>query len=1317
MKKYIYLIILSIIFPYLAKSQSVVISEYMNQSGTPDGEWTELIVVEDFVDMRGWKIRDNSDSESWRPGVTFKNIDLWRNLRKGTIIVINHRYSGLNLDSDPSDGYIEVTAADPTFFDIPADFESSGSLSINQQNDMIQLLDASGNNVFSLGHSQQSGSSWTDFQAINIGGKLMHNGQLANGASLRIFPGNDIGDYLIGFDQNRLYSVANNSSSKGQPNKRVASDQQSNFQFWQNLREPNWGTSNVTTNVKYVGNDVQIYWGVLPSRTFSTFEGFMIVRIPLLEVANFVEPIDSKIYSVGQNIEGGSGKVVGHTSFLEYLSNELTFTDKEFVKNAECNQAYIYKIYYYIFNQDMQVKDGYPETGRGRAYSYFSLTTPSIFKPLPQKPVITTKNNKTEFCEDEDIELTSSITQSGENALQWILDGTIIPSATTKTYKPTKSGQYVVKVTNTTSKCENISDIYEISILPKPKAKLYQITKQGKIPILNDTIYYVCKDEDPDFDFPVLEMEGGARLEWYFNDKLKNEEINRNQTIAVQKGMYYGVTKNGDCIDKTPNVFLEHIQYFFDIQPNPLFLDADDNPNGEVTITNKSNVDVVITDPLKFRIINPAFSLIDVKFPIIIKKNQSIKVKINYQRTQNGKDETYILMVLDCYQTFRINLSGVKKAPGVAEVVAFPNDTDFGIVSDCETNQLTKKISVKSIGTVPVKIYNTKHSSNIEIIEDLPKILAENESLDFELKVANTSEGIYSEVIDIPYESVEGTPKKGVLTVNLKYQIVHPRLKYNKVSKIPIPTCSDTAVFELEIENPTDLPINITRNFKSSKIQIDYPAIPIYLKAKEKSKLRLIAVSTADDVITEFFNISPCNIDTAIVFELEKSNISIQIDDNKHEFGLIPFCNNAMYPIKYTTKIHISGGSAKLKEIRNLSNFKVNLSIDQVISDVYVLEFQYEAKKPGLFSDTIKLVFDPCDITTEITLSGMSVKPEIEVNPMSVNYGNVNFSQEYTQSITVKNKSPFPLDFTFQTNKPEFKSSEYKLKIDSDKSGNIELSFKSDNPNTAYIDTLYIYTEPCAEIIAKIPLRAKTISNYSSGVIIINLPDVISGYVGDVVIVPVTHDTKNLNLSSSGITELKYFFKYNGMQVYPENIIPKNANWKNMVESAVLTEEAINNATLQVKFKSKIENKNELDFDLQLLMLHTNKLSNLLKIDSIQAVAGGEIAFELDSIKIQTMENCRLNQRNIIFDNTQYTPRVEYKNDKINIEFHTPVNGDIAINLYSSNGELLQNNTFDDVKYGTYQTQIDVSKYQTGVYFIEVRTPMGIFTKKIIIIR
>lgn len=1316
MKKYLTIIACIILSLKFSNAQSVVISEYMNIPGNADGEWTELIVLDDYVDITGWKIRDNSDAESWRSGVTFKNINLWKSVSRGTIIVINHRYSGLQLDADGSDGYIEVTAADPNYFDIPADFESGGSLSINQQNDMIQLLDANGNNVHTLGHSSQSGSPWTDFQAI-IGPKIMYNGNLANSASLRVFPGNSINDYLVGFDQNKLYTVANNSSSKGQPNKRLASDQQSNYEFWQSLRQPDWDVSKFSTNVEYFQGNIKITWEGFGSRIFDPSEGFMIVRIPVNQQADYKEPIDSKIYNVGDFVENGSGKVVGVISYLEYLMNEFSFVDLDFQQNAECDQSFFYRIYYYRYGKDFQQKDGSPETGRGRAYNPNPLSTKSILKQLPEKPKISTKNNRTEFCEDEDIELICSVAPSTENSLQWILDGTPIPGATTKTYKPTKAGQYVVKITNINSKCENLSDIFQITILPKPKAKLYQVTKNGKIPILRDTTFYVCKDEDPRFDFPVLELEGGNRLEWYFNDKLKNEEVDHPQTVAVQKGSYYGLVKNGECVDKTPTVFIEHIQYFFDINPNPLLLDADDNPTGEVTITNNSNVDVIISDPQKFKITNPAFSLVDVSFPLIIKKNQSIKVKINYQRTQNGKDETYILMVLDCFQAFRINLTGIKKAPGVADVVAFPSEFGFGIIPDCQLDSLTKKVTIKSVGTLPVKILNTIHSANVAINENLPSVLTENESLDINFKVINPSEGSYIEKIYIPYESVESNPKRDTLKIEFKYQIVHPRLIFSSQNKIPIPTCSDSAIFELEIENPTDLPLEITNNFKSPKVQIDYPVLPINLKAKEKVKLKILAISNFNDLINDVLIFSPCDNDTTITFELEKSNISIQIESNNHDFGVVPFCKNGMYPIKFNTKINVKGGTVKLKQIKGNNNFKVNINIDELIKDIYTLEFEYNGKNPGIFTDSIKLVFEPCDVTKELILTGMSVEPKIEVDPPNIVFGNVNYSQEYTQSINFRNLSPFALDFTFQTNNLEFKSSEYKLKIDAEKSGVLQITFKSDIPNTIFNDTLYIYTEPCAEIIARIPLQARTLSNFSSGIISIDLPEIISGQVADVIQIPIIHRTKNLNISKAGITQLKYYFSYNGLQLYPDNISPHNPTWKNIVETAILSEEEMGRATLLIKFKSNIDSTQSIDFNLGMLMLQTNKTTNPFKIDSVQVVSGGDIAFELDSMRIQTLENCRLSQRNIIFDNSEFIPKIEYKNDKINIEFHTPINGDVDISIYSSNGELLQNNSFSQVQHGTYQTQIDVSKYQSGVYFIEIRTPMGRFTKKIIIIR
>lgn len=58
-------------------AQPVVVSEYYNDN--PPQEWTEILVLEDNLDLRGWVVTDNNASQTARQGgVRFKSIPYWQ---------------------------------------------------------------------------------------------------------------------------------------------------------------------------------------------------------------------------------------------------------------------------------------------------------------------------------------------------------------------------------------------------------------------------------------------------------------------------------------------------------------------------------------------------------------------------------------------------------------------------------------------------------------------------------------------------------------------------------------------------------------------------------------------------------------------------------------------------------------------------------------------------------------------------------------------------------------------------------------------------------------------------------------------------------------------------------------------------------------------------------------------------------------------------------------------------------------------------------------------------------------------------------------
>lgn len=140
-------------------AQEVVINEYYNSAGQND-EWTELVVVKDNLDLSGWFIGDNNAATSnWQPKIRFKNVPLWKNLRAGTIIQIDHaaNVGGCDdpTDVDKSDGFIRVCCRNTLYFE----GGSSTTLFLADDGDFVHIINPSGKMEHGIGHDDQPGTS------------------------------------------------------------------------------------------------------------------------------------------------------------------------------------------------------------------------------------------------------------------------------------------------------------------------------------------------------------------------------------------------------------------------------------------------------------------------------------------------------------------------------------------------------------------------------------------------------------------------------------------------------------------------------------------------------------------------------------------------------------------------------------------------------------------------------------------------------------------------------------------------------------------------------------------------------------------------------------------------------------------------------------------------------------------------------------------------------------------------------------------------------------------------------------------------------
>jgi hypothetical protein len=370
---------------HISFSQNIVVSEYFNGTDTRD-EWTELLVVNDNTDLRGYNIRDNNSSQtSWQTEVVFSNNNFWNNLRAGTIIIIWHRIrsssSSTNriVDTIKSDGYIEVHAQLSGYFS-GGDFGtastwSGASLSISASADIIQIRDFSNNHVHALGHKYTDS---TDFIGIVSTNKLNHASSLSSGENVYVCPGSSLSEYIGAYSGTTWTSKGSTNITQGLPNYNSSSPTFPNRNYWRSLRQPIYNSptlNTILTNTEFT--QANLTWNACtdPNPGDST-TGYIILRDT---INSFTNPSDSIVYAVGSSI--GTAKVIANINY----SSTLNFTDNY---AFNCGTTYYYKMYAFRFGND-NINGNSFNAARGRAYNEMGTNIISILKSIPlTQPII-----------------------------------------------------------------------------------------------------------------------------------------------------------------------------------------------------------------------------------------------------------------------------------------------------------------------------------------------------------------------------------------------------------------------------------------------------------------------------------------------------------------------------------------------------------------------------------------------------------------------------------------------------------------------------------------------------------------------------------------------------------------------------------------------------------------------------------------------------------------------------------------------------------------------------------------------------------------
>lgn len=111
---------------------------YWGQVAGNGGDWFELVVITDHLDMRGWKLRIN-DITNVPQTLTLTNHAVWSNLRSGTIITVSEELESNASGYNPVLGnwWLNVKAANTT----SGTYITNANFRVNNDNWQLTILD------------------------------------------------------------------------------------------------------------------------------------------------------------------------------------------------------------------------------------------------------------------------------------------------------------------------------------------------------------------------------------------------------------------------------------------------------------------------------------------------------------------------------------------------------------------------------------------------------------------------------------------------------------------------------------------------------------------------------------------------------------------------------------------------------------------------------------------------------------------------------------------------------------------------------------------------------------------------------------------------------------------------------------------------------------------------------------------------------------------------------------------------------------------------------------------------------------------------
>lgn len=1295
----------------------VIVSEYNNVSGSPIGEWVELLVIEDNVNIVGFYLRDNSGTGDWQGGIVFNDVALWKNLRKGTVILIQTRGFAA-VDADASDGFVDIQAENPIYFSKrtePGVVDWTGTFNFNQTTECLQLLD--NNNVHHHALAQSTTPVLTAI-AVLPAPKVVHQDDAISQAVRFWGFGGGAYNQANGTDSTSNNSVGSRGLANG-GNPARPQEQDINQRYWRAIRQPVWNSPVI--NEQPVNGGVRLTWNPATDPFPSdSVQGYLITRHLKIESAGATLPIDSYFYPVGAKL--GTADVMANikgSTITEYID-----------KSIACDESYIYRIFAYRYTNTGDNTDNNPSYGRGRSYNETSYAEKEVKVVGIQPATISVVGSSMVVCSEDVIKI-AAIVPPGDYEYEWQINGVVHSQDENDTLTVTvKKGvfAYRLKLTNAAG-CISYSNVIQVEGVEPPNAYLARIEGAKETKILKNENITLCKGQTLKLNGTGGSAAPTIKVEWFKDNALWKSA--QNVVDITEAGVYYFIaTNNGACPDTSFKVTVEIKDFNFVLDQSSLdFIVPTTESFIEKTIVLTNNASEALTITQSMLVIPFAYTIVTPTFPQTIAPSKTLSITIRFTPPDFGIYSGRIIITSPCGSKF-VNVKGYKDV-GVPTLSAGNSNINLGTKLECESEKLDSIITVTALGNEEILLGTpTISNSSFSISFSSGSSINPFETFTLTATLEETAKGTYSAQIKVPYKGKSQTSAYDTLRLSISAEIIKPELTLssNEMDLGILTGCQASKDSILYVTNNSGTEITISNQPSDSRVVLKN--LPITIPNGES----LVAVeftftaSTSNEDFILQLPFEPCASNIDIRFKAEHKGMVFSFDKNAVNFGDVFKCG-MMVEVQENVGLNIANfnNTAKVRSVVNSNPtafIVTGVQNGDVLSPTTNINIMLSMATSGNQTGELTIVFEPCGNTLVLPLSANLLEMNYTINGLSnetLDFGKTDAGVLKEKTITIDNNTSSPLII----NNIENLVSPFSLVdpaslpiIVPPNTTAFPIKFGYTNTMNDAVDVAELtfkISSPC-DINRKITFGGQTSKGAISLKARLELPAVkVTAEPGKTAAFTLSLFSKSSDpFSASEISKFSFILKYNSTLLYPKSIRAIGAFANN--QATIKQEEKVGGEltiTIEPTDMTKFTD-GEIAY-VEFTALLGNSISTKVTISEITIESPNDIEMEVTDGEFELVGGCMLSRRLLQVGEKPaiILPKGNVFGDRLELEINHIVDSYAKVTVYNSAG-LEMTKYSDKQTAGKLGLNFDSSRFASGFYMIVYEYDGGIITEKVV---